>query len=343
MAELSDQFTEVVNLIQQARGRAVQRVNSELIDLYWNVGAYISRKVTASEWGDGTVNQLADFIRQHHAELRGFNRRGLYRMKQFYETYHPVHENVSALLTQISWTNHLAILSQCKTSEERQYYLLRSAQERYSSRELERQIDSGLFERTVLATAQRPDTVRQLPQQTSDVFRDSYVFEFLDLPERHDETDLQRALILNLSKFLLETGRQFTLAGENVRIQVGNQDFYIDLLLYHRTLQCLVAVELKVTKFKPEHLGQLNFYLEALDRDHRLPHENPSIGLLLCTSKDSQVVEYALSRSLSPTLVADYSRQLIDKHLLEAKIAELYHQAQQIADGTLTPTTTDGN
>ena len=196
--------------------------------------------------------------------------------------------------------------------------------EQYSKRELERQIDSGLFQRTMLANAQLPEPVRQLPQQVADVFRDSYVFEFLDLPERHDEADLQRALIRNLSKFLLETGRQFTVAGENVRVQVGNQDFYIDLLLYHRALQCLVAVELKVTKFKPEHIGQLNFYLEALDRDHRLPHENPSIGLLLCASKDSQVVEYALSRSLSPTLVADYTQQLLDKRLLEQKLAELY-------------------
>lgn len=158
----------------------------------------------------------------------------------------------------------------------------------------------------MLASAQLPDPIRLLPQQTADIFRDSYVFEFLNLPERHRKADLQQVLIKNFSQFMLEAGRQFTLAGENVRIQVGNQDFYIDLLLYHRALQCLVAIELKVTKFKPEHIGQLNFYLEALDRDHRLPHENPSIGLLLCASKDSQVVEYALRRSLSPTLVADY-------------------------------------
>ena len=216
MANLPDQFTEVVTLIQQARSRAVQRVNAELIDLYWNVGAYIDQKVAASEWGDGTVNQLADFTQQRYPDLRGFNRRGLYRMRQFYGTYQPIHEKVSALLTQISWTNHLAILSQCKTSEEPQFYLLQCATEHYSSRELERQIDSGLFERTRLATAQLPEPVKQLPQNAANVFRDSYVFEFLDLPERHDEADLQQALIRNLSKFLLEAGRQFTLAGENV-------------------------------------------------------------------------------------------------------------------------------
>ncbi len=320
----ADQFNEVVGLIRQAQVHAFRQVNQALITLYWQVGQYISNKVAASEWGSQTVNQLAEHIVGQHTDLKGFTRRGLYRMKQFYETYQPLDEKVSAVLTQISWTNHLTILSQCKTEEERQFYLLWCVKEQYSSRELERQIDSGLFQRTMLANAQLPEPVRQLPQQVADIFRDSYVFEFLDLPERHDEADLQRALIRNLSKFLLEAGRQFTVAGENVRVQVGNQDFYIDLLLYHRALQCLVAVELKVTKFKPEHIGQLNFYLEALDRDHRLPHENPSIGLLLCASKDSQVVEYALSRSLSPTLVADYTQQLLDKRLLEQKLAELY-------------------
>lgn len=135
---------------------------------------------------------------------------------------------------------------------------------------------------------------------------------------------MQRGLVTQLRQFLLEAGKGFTFVGENYRIQVGNSDYYIDLLLYHRSLQCLVAVELKTTAFEPSHLGQLNFYLEALDRDHRLAHENPSIGILLCASKDSQVVEYALSRSLSPTLVADYTRQLIDRQLLEAKLNEFY-------------------
>ncbi|RYF70253.1 MAG: DUF1016 domain-containing protein [Cytophagaceae bacterium] len=322
--DLTQQFTEVVTLIRQARYRALQRVNADLIDLYWRVGEHISHKVASSEWGQGVVKQLAAYIQQQQPNTSGFSDKNLWRMKQFYEAYVDTPEKLSALLRQISWTNHLLILSQCKTTEERQFYLLTSVREQYSSRELERQIDSGLFQRTMLANAQLPEVARQLPQQIQDVFRDSYVFEFLDLPERHDEADLQKALIQNLGKFLLETGRQFTLAGEQVRIQVGNQDFYIDLLLYHRALQCLVAVELKVTKFKPEHLGQLNFYLEALDRDHRLPHENPSIGLLLCASKDNQVVEYALSRSLSPTLVADYTSQLFDKQLLEQKLAELY-------------------
>lgn len=322
--DLTLQFTEVVDLIRHSRSRALQRVNTELIGLYWHIGEYISQKVASSQWGQGVVKELAAYIRQQQPNISGFSDKNLWRMKQFYETYADAPEELSTVLRQIPWSAHLHILSQTKTFEEKQFYILKAAQEGYSVRELERQINSGLFERTMLATAKLPEAVWQLPQDVTNVFRDSYVFEFLDLPDRHDEGDLQQALIRNLGKFLLEAGRQFTLAGENVRIQVGNQDFYIDLLLYHRALQCLVAVELKVTKFKPGHLGQLNFYLEALDRDHRLPHENPSIGLLLCASKDDTVVEYALSRSLSPTLVADYTHQLIDKRLLEQKLAELY-------------------
>ena len=321
---LTHQFAEVITLIQQARQRSFQRINADLIDLYWNIRAYISQKIAATEWGQGTVDQLAKFIEQNHPDLRGFTRRGLYRMKQFHETYQPTFEKVSALLTQISWTNHLVILSQCKTAEQGEFYLFRCVEEHYSSRELERQFDSGLYERTMLATESQSAGLKQRVPDALGVFRDSYVFDFLDLPQRYDEADLQKALIKNLGQFLVETGRQFTLAGENVRVQVGNQDFYIDLLLYHRALQRLVAVELKITQFKPEHVVQLNFYLEALDRDYKLPHENPSIGLLLCASKDSQVVEYAFSRSLSPTMVADYSRELIDKKLLKAKVAELY-------------------
>ncbi|GAB4053778.1 PDDEXK nuclease domain-containing protein [Spirosoma litoris] len=328
MANLSDQFTEVITLIHQARSRVMQRVNADLIDLYWSIGAYISRKITASEWGQGVVKELAAYIKQQQPNASGFSDKNLWRMKQFYETYANAPEKLSTLLRQISWSAHLHILSQTKTAEEKQFYVLMTAQEGYSVRELERQIDSGLYERTMLANTQLPPAVRKLPQDVTNVFRDSYVLEFLDLPTRHSEADLQAALIQNLRKFLLEAGRHFTFVGENYRVQVGNQDFYIDLLLYHRSLQCFVVVELKVTAFKPEHIGQLNFYLEALDRDHRLPHENPSIGILLCASKDSQIVEYALSRSLSPTLVADYTQQLIDKRLLAEKLAELYAYIQ---------------
>jgi predicted nuclease of restriction endonuclease-like (RecB) superfamily len=166
--------------------------------------------------------------------------------------------------------------------------------------------------------------VRELPQNTKNVFRDSYALEFLNLPTPHSEKDLQHALVSSLKQFILELGVGFAFIGEEHRIQVGNEDFYIDLLFYHRHLRCLVAFELKIGKFKPAHLGQLEFYLEALDRDVKSKDENPSIGILLCREKDDEVVKYALSRSLSPTVISDYETQLIPKKVLQQKLNELY-------------------
>lgn len=329
-------FSEIITLIQQARQRAVASVNRELIDLYWNVGAYISQKVETSEWGDATVVQLADFLQSQHADLKGFSYRGLYRMRSFYETYRDAPEILTPLVSKISWTNNLIILAQCKTPQEREFYLRLAVRERYSKRELERQIAASVYERVVLSpnvSAVRTQ-VRKPGRDPFDegIFRDQYVFEFLDLPERHSERDLQRGLIENMKRFLLELGRDFTFMGEEYRVQVGMRDFRLDLLFYHRDLRCLVAFELKAGPFEPEYLGKLNFYLEALDRDVRKSHENPSIGILLCASSDQAVVEYALSRTLSPTLVADYTRQLPDKHLLETKLAEFYQLNQPEAE-----------
>jgi RecB family endonuclease NucS len=166
--------------------------------------------------------------------------------------------------------------------------------------------------------------VRESNNDLSNTFKDSYVFEFLNLPDPHSESDLQRGLVRQMKNFILELGKDFLFIGEEYKLQVGNSDFYIDLLFYHRGIQCLVAIELKADKFKPDHLGQLNFYLEALDRDVKKPNENPSIGVLLCKDKDSEVVEYALSRSLSPTMVSEYKTQLPDKKLLQQKLHELF-------------------
>jgi hypothetical protein len=166
--------------------------------------------------------------------------------------------------------------------------------------------------------------LRETDQDVTNTFKDSYIFEFLSLPELHSESELQTGLVRQMKNFILELGKNFLFIGEKYKLQVGNSDFYIDLLFYHRGLQCLVAFELKADKFKPGHLGQLNFYLEALDRGVKKPNENPSIGILLCKYKDSEVVEYALSRSLSPTMVSEYKTQLPDKKLLQQKLHELF-------------------
>lgn len=294
-----------------------------MVDLYWQVGEYISRKIASAEWGDGVVDELARFLARTQPGLRGFTRPNLFRMRQFYEAY-AGDEKVSALLRQLPWTHNLIILSQSKRAEEREFYLRMAIQERWSKRELERQFQTALFERAVLHPPKVSSLARQLHPQAASIFKDSYVVEFLDLPDGHSEADLHQGLINRLKDFLIELGRDFCFVGSEYPVQVGKRDFALDLLFFHRGLNCLVAIELKVGRFEPEHLGKLNFYLESLDRDVRKPHENPAIGVLLCATKDIEVVEYALSRSLSPALIAEYQTQLPDKELLAAKLHEFY-------------------
>ena len=351
---MNENFVEVISLIEQARNNAIKAVNTELINLYWNIGGYISSKIKSANWGEKTVDELAQFIQKNHPELKGFNRSGLFRMRQFYETYivskfvAPVRRQIqvtdsqdsiivasamtqfqyqdisNTILTKLSWTHHRTIFSRCKRDEEREFYLRLSIKENYTVRELDRQINASVFERTMLSTT--ATKIEELVPKIGQHFKDQYVFEFLNLPDTHSENDLQKSLIHQMKSFLLELGKDFLFMGQEYRLQIGNSDFYIDLLFYHRSLQCLVAFELKADKFKPEHLGQLNFYLEALDRDIKNANENPSIGILLCKDKDDEVVEYALSRQLSPTLVSQYELALPDKKLLQAKLHEVFEQ-----------------
>lgn len=318
-----DDFKEITQLIYAARQRAVLAVNTALIELYWQVGQFISRKIEQAEWGDGVVAQLAEHLARTQPGLRGFTGRNLFRMRQFYEAYRD-EQLVSALLSQLPWTHNLIILNQSKRPEEREFYLRLAIREKWSSRELERQFKSALFERTVLNPVKVSPVVRQNHPDALGVFKDSYMVEFLDLPQGHAEADLHQGLLQRLKDFLIELGRDFCFVGSEYPLQVGGRDFALDLLFFHRGLNCLVAIELKVGRFEPEYLGKLGFYLEALDRDVKKPHEQPAIGVLLCASKDKEVVEYALSRSLSPALIAEYQTQLPDKALLQAKLHEFY-------------------
>lgn len=253
-------FAEIVTLINNTKQNVIHLANTALITLYWQVGKYISDKIAASEWGDGVVKELALYIEKTQPELKGFSDKNLWRMKQFYETYRE-NEILSPLVREISWTNNLVIMSRTKSTEEKEFYLRLCINDRLSKRELERQIDSALYERS-----------KTQPK---------------------------------VSSLLKEIAP-----------------------VYHRELQCLVAFELKMEQFKPEHLGQLDFYLEALDRDVKKAKENPSIGVLLCKDKDDEVVEYALSRSLSPTMVAEYKLCLPDKKLLQQKMHEICEATQ---------------
>ena len=319
-------FREIVSLIQRARQRAFLAVNTELIDLYWRVGEYISRKLETAEWGDGVVDELARYLARQHPNLKGFTRRNLFRMRQFYDIYH-LDKKLSPLVRELSWTHNLLILSRSKRPEEREFYLRLCLRERWSKRELERQLAGALFERTVLSPPRVSPLVTQIHPAAETIFKDTYLLDFLDLPEVHSEADLQVGLVANLKKFLLELGRDFSFVGQQYLLQVGGKDFRLDLLFYHRGLQCLVAFDLKIDEFRPEHLGKMEFYLEALDRDVKKPHERPSIGILLCATKDNEVVEYALSRSASPALIAEYQTALPDKQLLRRKLHEFYQLA----------------
>ncbi len=319
--ELQKQFTEITSLIASAKSRAYQAVNKELVTLYWHVGEYVSKQVISKAWGKSVVKELADFIQVSEPNIIGFSAQNIWRMKQFYETYSN-YEKLATLSRELSWSHNRLILP-LANEQEQEFYLRMSIKENWSVRELERQINSSFYERVMLADAKLSPLSRELPQDVSNTFKDTYVFELLHLPEEHQEKDLQKAIARNITKFLLEFGRDFAFMGEEYPLQVGNQDFAIDLMFYNRSLNCMVAIELKNERFKPEHLGQLNFYLEALDKDIKKEHENPSIGILLCKGKDDTVVEYALNRSLSPTLVADYKTKLPNKALLQQKWEEV--------------------
>ena len=331
------QFAEIVELIKKAKANALKSVNHELIILYWNIGKYISNKIQAAEWGESVIETLAEYIALRHPELKGYNLRNLYRMKQFYETYKS--SKLSAVLREISWTNNLLVLSKSKTQEEREFYIKLCIKEKYSSRELERQIDTGFYERAMLSTkvsavlTQLPNTivspvVTLSPKDSSSGFKDTYILDFLNLPKNYSEKDLRVALVSGFKDFVLEFGKDFAFIGEEYRLQVGNNDYFIDLLFYHRELKCLVAFELKIDDFKPEYLGKLNFYLEALDRDVKKKHENPSVGIILCKSKNKDVVEYALNRNAKPALISEYKTKLIPKKILQDKLRELFIQEE---------------
>jgi predicted nuclease of restriction endonuclease-like (RecB) superfamily len=253
-------FDEVIRLIETARVRAMASADKELIDLYWNIGELISGKIAAERWGAGTVEALADYIQRRQPGTAGFSASNLWRMRQFYETYRRA-PKLAPLVRELSWTHNLLILSRCKRVEEREFYLRVCHRERWGKRELSRQLAGALFERTVLSPPKLSPAVTRLHPGAAEVFKDSYLVEFLELPAVHSEADLHKGLIEQLKNFLLELGRDFCFVGSQYILQVGGRDFSIDLLFFNRALNCLVAIDLKIDEFQPEYLGKLEFYL----------------------------------------------------------------------------------
>lgn len=244
-------------------------------------------------------------------------------MKQLYETYH-TNEKLSLLAREIGWTNNMIIVSQAKTEEEQEFYLKLTAREKYSKNELQRQFDSGLFERTMLSNENISPVAREIYPTINEYVRDNYLFEFLNLKGNYSEHNFKKAILDNLKEFILEFGKDFLFIDEEYKLQVSNKDYSIDLLFYHRGLNCLVAFELKIGEFKPEYMGKMDFYLGALDKNVKKPHENPSVGIIMCRTKDENIVEISLNRSTSPTVISQYETKLISKDLLRNKLNELF-------------------
>lgn len=262
-------FNEIINLIENRRQNAYKKINEELILLYWDFGKYISNKINNDKWGSKVVDSLVIFIKEKYPTLKGFNRAGIYRMEQFYEVYKNYPEIVSTLLRQWNWSSHIQILSGTKTLEERKFYMELAIKEKYTTRELSRQIESGYYQRYMISgkNISNNQTLfinnEKIPNTR---FLDTYSLDFINLPEDYKEIDLRKAIISNLKKFILEIGKSFTFIGEEYRIQVGNEDFYTDLLFYNRELSCLVAFELKIGKFIPEYISKLFYALVKMKK-----------------------------------------------------------------------------
>ena len=279
-----------------------------------------------SKYGDKITTKAAEYMKNNYPNIKGFTKRNIERMIQFYKIYKD-DKIASTLLTQLSWSSNMLILSNTKTKEERYFYLKLAIKENYSVRELNRQLQSLYYQRYILSNDNTPKGSIEIINEDDDIpntrIFDTYSLEFLDLPNEFSEKDLKKSIIKNLKDFILEIGKDFTFIGDEYRVQVGNHDYYIDLLFYSRQLSCLVAFELKLGEFMPEYIGKMNLYLEALDRNVKRHNENPSVGIILCSSKDKDVVEYSMSKNISQTMISEYKLKLIDKKLLENKLKEV--------------------
>ena len=327
-------FSLVVQIIRNHRNNAYRKINEELVKMYYEVGEALSKKVKSGEYGDGTILKIASYINDKYPTLKGFSKRGLYQMIQFYDCY-VSNEKVRTLVAQLSWSNNLSILRATNSMEEKEFYLRLCIKNNYSKRELQRQIESHYYERYLLSNGNALESHKPIigeEDEPNTRILDQFSLEFLDLPNNYKEKDLKDAIVNNLKDFILEIGKDFTFIGQEYRINVGGEDYYIDLLFYNRSYSCLVAFELKVDKFKPEYVSKMDFYLAALDKFEKKENENPSVGIILCASKNDSVVELATSRTLSPTAIATYSTNLIDTKLLQKKLIEYQEMFDKKSD-----------
>lgn len=303
----SDLIGEIKGKITAAQHNALQSVNSELLNLYWEIGRLITERQKQFGWGKSVVEQLSKDLRNSFPNISGFSTQNLWYMRQFYSEYESA-QNLQPLVGEISWSKHLVIMSKIKDDLSREFYIKMTKKFGWTKNILIHQIENKSYEKYLLNQTNFDQTLpEQYRHQAKLAIKDEYTFDFLELSEEHSEYQLEQALIKNIRSFLIEMGGDYAFLGNQFKIQVGNKDYSIDLLLFHRPLQCLVAIDLKVGEFEPEHKGKMEFYLTALNESVKLPDENDAIGIIICKSKDKTVVEYALKSASQPIGVSTYS------------------------------------
>ena len=296
----------VKDRIRVAQYTALKAVNRQLIELYWDIGRMIVERQRGRTWGKAIVERLARDLQGEFLGVRGLSASNLWRMKVFFETYSES-PKLAPLAREIAWSHNVIIMERCKGESERTFYLMMTRKQGWSKNVLIHQIENLTFQKyfTNQTNFERALSAETRVQAGFSV-RDEYTFDFLGLGDKHDERELEKAILARVEPFLREMGGIFSFIGSQYRLEVGERDYFIDLLLYHRKLKCLVALELKVGEFMPEYVGKMQFYLAALDDIVRMPDEGPSIGIILCKSKDRTIVEYALRESKKPIGVATY-------------------------------------
>ncbi len=305
--DYGDFLVAVKSRIRQAQYQALRAANKELLGLYWDLGESILRKQETLGWGKSVVENLARDLQAEFPGKNGFSARNLWNMRDFYTEY-SARPKLQPLVAEISWSKNLVIMVRCKDDLEREFYIRATARFGWTKAVLQHQIDNKSYERYLLNQTNFDKTLpEEIKAQAALAVKDHYTFDFLDLDEEHSERELERALVRNIRRFLSEMGGAFTFVGNQHRLEVGGQEYFIDLLLFHRRLRCLVAIELKVGSFEPEHKGKMEFYLEALDVQERIEGENPPIGIIICRTKNKTVVEYALRTASRPIGVATYT------------------------------------
>lgn len=356
LMKYKEEFETVCSIIATHRKRVIRVVNNESMSMVWEVGGYVSHKVKTSVWGDGVVRQLSDYIRTKYPAARGWSYRTLYKMVQLYDTYTTA--SFSALIEKTDmtkygdivpfetaqidgklivpfemaqipnvlfatgWTNHQIILNRCKSDTERLFYMLYAGKEHLENKELLRTIKTDTINSLLGGKDVQSEVMTKTYPTSPLLFKDKVYLEMLGLPLEYKESKLRKEIIAHMKDFILEMGKDFLFIDDEHRVTVGSKTFKVDLLFYHRLLQCMIAIELKTTEFHPKDLGQLEFYLEALDQEERRSNENPSIGIILCKEADMEVVRYALNRSMSPTMVALYKEQLQVGSVIQRSLVE---------------------